>query len=83
MARKKSALQKHRDRIRARDRRWHIKTYKCCICGIECDTQIHHFKYDVEYDTVNFCEVCDLCHRRIHGLRIHPNDKKQKAFKSW
>lgn len=77
MVRKKSAKQKERDRIRKRDRRWFPRSNICFMCNEEHETEIHHHRYEIEYDPINFCEVCELCHKRIHGLRLHPNDSQQ------
>lgn len=73
MTRHRSAKQTARDRIRARDRRWYPKRGVCFVCGTTGDTQIHHHRYEIEYNPINFIEVCDTCHKRIHGLRIHPD----------
>lgn len=44
-------------------RRGKIKREDCVFCG-NPGTQFHH--YDYERKTLNFDDVCDLCHSQVH-----------------
>lgn len=51
-------------RIRALSNYKHPKKGICIICGFIGNTDLHHFKYEI--DTV--MEVCKPCHKKIHHL---------------
>jgi len=59
-----------KERIRKRDRRRFKKRLVCNICGAICNTQIHHWYYSDVYDSRSIIEVCDRCHKVLHGINI-------------
>lgn len=65
----RSPVQRRKDRIRARDRKFFGKRLVCAICGEICKTELHHWKYSDCYDERCLIELCPKCHGLIHGIK--------------
>ena len=69
-----------------RKKRLELDGYKCCICGIGCDLDVHHLSYDrlwnedVEHDLVTLCRVC---HKTFHDFMSEYIPEVKEINKRW
>lgn len=49
----------------------YVKTGKCMLCDMECETQIHHDdRNPIHAESSNLMELCPECHRSIHRGQV-------------